>query len=141
VDRIHVDAVLEPPLSLSNVHIVAAHLPLPHPPVWGKGPVFQPVGAVPLAGFVMPLVPKLHGDLYGRGRRVRCKHQAECGLTLLSAKANSSLRSRYPFSLFHFCVKNATISSCPLRKVSRFRQIESSVYAFLTTAGLLLSLP
>lgn len=63
VNRLQVDAVLEPPLGLSNVHIVAAHLPLPHPPVWGKGPVFQPVGAVPLAGFVMPLVPKLHGDL------------------------------------------------------------------------------
>jgi hypothetical protein len=53
-------------------------------------------------------------------------------LTLFSVKANNSFLNRYPFSTDHFFVKKSTISFVPLRNVSRFLQIESTVYPFFT---------
>lgn len=63
LDRIHVDAVLEPALLVGDLDVVPAHLPLPHQAVVGKRPVLEPVGPPPLARLVVPLVPELDGDL------------------------------------------------------------------------------
>lgn len=63
--RIHIHAVPEPPLTVGNRHVVAAHLPLPHPPVRRKRPVLQAVAAVPRlhsTNVYIVLIPKLHGN-------------------------------------------------------------------------------
>lgn len=64
VDRVDVDAVLEPTLRVRDSDVVAAHLPLPHQSVLCKRPVLEPVRAPPLACVVVPLVPELDGDLW-----------------------------------------------------------------------------
>ena len=63
IDRIHIHPVPEPARLMVNLHIVAAHLPLPHQPGLGKRPILKAVRAPPLAGFVVPFVPELHRDL------------------------------------------------------------------------------
>lgn len=42
---------------------------------------------------------------------------------------------RYDFSFSHFAVRNWTMASVPVRKRSRLRQMESSVYALEMVAG------
>lgn len=69
VDRVHVDAVLEPTLPVGDLDVVAAHLPLAHQAVVGKGPVLQAVRPPPLPFLVVPLVPELDGDLKAVGVR------------------------------------------------------------------------
>lgn len=81
--RIHIHAVPEPPLTVGNRHVVAAHLPLPHPTVRRKRPVLQAVAAVPLpptvfffvttfgGGVNIVLVPKLHSNaVFGKGKEL-----------------------------------------------------------------------
>jgi hypothetical protein len=63
VNRVNINPVLEPSLVVLNLDIVAAHLALPHQPVRCKRPVLEPVCPPPLAGLVVPFVPKLHRDL------------------------------------------------------------------------------
>ena len=63
INSIDIHAVLEPPLLVRDADVVPAHLPLPHQPVAGEGPILQTVGPPPLALFVVPLVPELDCDL------------------------------------------------------------------------------
>jgi hypothetical protein len=42
---------------------------------------------------------------------------------------------RYDASFSHFAVRNWTMASVPVRKRSRFRQMESSVYALAMVVG------
>src|SRR5690625_870240 len=62
VHIMNVDAVLEPPLLVTDGDIIPTHLPLAHQPVGRKRPVLKPVRAPPLAPLVVPLVPELHRD-------------------------------------------------------------------------------
>lgn len=67
VDRVHVLHIIrEPPLR--DLDIIAAHLPLPHPTIFGESPVFQAVTTLPLHAvvFVLVLIPELHGDTVSR---------------------------------------------------------------------------
>lgn len=65
LDRVHVDAVLEPPLLLADLDIVARHLSLTHTAILGEGPVLKAVAPLPLHLIVgvLILVPELHRDL------------------------------------------------------------------------------
>lgn len=70
-DAIHVDTILVPSLLLGNLDVVSTHLALPHQAIFGKRPVLESVGAPPLARLIVPLVPKLHGDLVvGEGEQL-----------------------------------------------------------------------
>jgi len=69
VYRINIFNVLsKPPLTVLQNDIVPAHLPLPHSPVLGEGPVFKAIASLPLQAVtgILILVPKLHGDLVVR---------------------------------------------------------------------------
>jgi hypothetical protein len=61
---VDVHAALEPPLLIRDLDIIAAHLPLAHEAVFGKGPVLKTVGPPPLAGLVVPFVPELDCNLF-----------------------------------------------------------------------------
>lgn len=63
VHLIDVDAVFKPPLIIRNLQIITAHLSLPHQSILRKRPVFKTVRPPPLARLIVPLVPKLHGNL------------------------------------------------------------------------------
>lgn len=60
---IHIHALLEPPLPLTDGDVIPAHLPLLHAAVWRERPVLEAVAAPPLAGGVAELVPELDSDL------------------------------------------------------------------------------
>lgn len=62
VHLIDIDALLEPPLCLRDLDIVATHLALAHAPILGKGPILQAIAALPLHPVmrVLILVPELH---------------------------------------------------------------------------------
>ena len=62
-NRIHVHTVLEPPLFLRNLDVVAAHLPLPHQAVVCERPVLQAVATPPLSLLILRLIPELNSDL------------------------------------------------------------------------------
>ncbi len=62
---VHINPALEPTLAVFNLHIIPAHLPLPHQTILSKRPVLQSICAPPLARLILPLVPKLHSDLRG----------------------------------------------------------------------------
>jgi hypothetical protein len=131
---IHIHIIRKPPLPLPNLNIIPTHLPLPHPPILRKRPVFKSISSPPLARGVVPFVPELYRDLFiisqdfERGEtRGSAPMKEEGEQTLLSVKANSSFLNRYPFSTSHFLVKKSTISLVPRRNWERFRQMESGV--------------
>ena len=70
LDRVHVYAVFIPPLLLTNLHIIPAHLSLPHAAVVGERPIFEPVTPLPLHPVVHILIfiPKLDCNLVVRKR-------------------------------------------------------------------------
>lgn len=61
--RIHIDVVCKPAILAFNDHIIRTHLPLPHSPVRGKRPHFEPITPYPHSHFrIVPFVPELHSD-------------------------------------------------------------------------------
>jgi hypothetical protein len=153
LNLIHINTFLEPTFRVGELDIIPTHLSLPHPTIFCIGPIFETISSPPLTGMVVPFIPELHSNLYRRVSSAfpnflialspvqsnahhispsKTNRNTGKQLTLLSVKANSSFLKRYPFSFSHFFVKNATISSVPLRNVSRFLQIESEVYPFFT---------
>ena len=146
INCVDVHRIFIPALIIANVHIISAHLPFTHQPVLGKSPVLEAICSVPLTVPIMPFVPELDGDLIEVALAINQSVDSSdsCKLlcirwkqTLFAAKANSSLRSRYPFSLLHFLVRKSSMASLPVKNWSRLRQIESVVYAILTFAGFL----
>lgn len=74
--HINIHALLEPPLVVSNLDVVAAHLPLSHPTVFREGPIFEAIASVPLACFVMEFVPKLYSNLELSAQNIRDPHSS-----------------------------------------------------------------
>lgn len=131
IDLVNINPLPEPPLITPNLNIVPTHLSFSHPSVFRKCPIFETIASPPLTRFIMEFIPELHCDLMGP---VSISIFFEVSKhALLSRNANSSFLNLYPFSFAHFLLRNSTISSWPLMKVSRFLQMESSVYAFFTT--------
>jgi len=63
VHRINIYPVFEPPLILSDPHVISTHHPLAHLSILGKRPVFQPIAAPPLPFGINELIPELDRDL------------------------------------------------------------------------------
>jgi hypothetical protein len=78
---VHIDTVLEPPFCVRNLDVVAAHLPLSHPAVLRKRPVFEAVGSPPLAGLIVPFVPELYSDLNTDQLRIHRAREGKEGNT------------------------------------------------------------
>lgn len=89
LDIINVHVILKPSVVFRDLDIVAAHLALAHQAIVGKGPVFEPVGTPPLPVLIVPLVPKLYGNLCKRKRISRRSY-------LLEAASASSNGATYP---------------------------------------------
>lgn len=63
LDRVNIHSILEPPLIVGDLHIVATHLPLLHSAVLCKRPILKTIASIPLSALVMPLIPELDSDL------------------------------------------------------------------------------
>ena len=72
LDGILVDTVLEPPFSLLNNNIIAAHLPLAHATIICKRPVLEAITPLPLpTRSILVLVPELDCDfIVGKGEEL-----------------------------------------------------------------------
>jgi hypothetical protein len=68
IDSIDIDSIFEPPLFRRDLNIIPAHLPLSHPAILCKRPVFEAIATLPLHSimFVLVLVPELDCDLVVR---------------------------------------------------------------------------
>jgi hypothetical protein len=62
-DFVDINTILEPSFRLRYLHIIPAHLPLPHPAIVLKSPIFKTVTSMPLSSLIMPLVPELDCNL------------------------------------------------------------------------------
>jgi hypothetical protein len=62
--RVHVNALLEPSLVLTDFNVVTTHLSLAHLAIFGKSPIFETITSDPLARLgMLELIPELNGDL------------------------------------------------------------------------------
>lgn len=70
LNSVHIHTVYEPPLSLGNLDIIPAHLPLPHLAISRESPVLEPIAPLPFHFIrtVLVFVPELHGYLVFRER-------------------------------------------------------------------------
>jgi hypothetical protein len=68
INSIDINPILEPALLGLNLYIIPAHLPLPHPAILSKRPVFQAITTFPLHSivFILVLIPELDSDLVVR---------------------------------------------------------------------------
>lgn len=62
--RVHVNALLEPSLVLSDLDVVTTHLSLAHLAILGKSPILKTITSNPLARLgVLELIPELNSNL------------------------------------------------------------------------------
>ena len=68
VNSVHIHPVHEPPVSLRNLDIIPAHLPLSHAAILRKRPVLEAITTLPLHSVisVLVLIPELDSDLVVR---------------------------------------------------------------------------
>lgn len=80
-DLVHINAFCEPSLVVSKLHVIPTHLPLSHAAIFCKGPIFKSISSPPLAGFIVPLIPKLDRNLPGGSLISRRSFPSTSGIT------------------------------------------------------------
>jgi hypothetical protein len=65
INLVHIYSFYEPPVTLRQLDVIPAHLPLPHPPILSERPILKSVTALPLhtVFHILVLVPELDRDL------------------------------------------------------------------------------
>jgi hypothetical protein len=65
---VHIHTLYEPSLALLKLHVIAAHMPLPHSPILSECPILKPVTSLPLQTvlLILILIPELDRNLVCR---------------------------------------------------------------------------